>query len=89
MKGKKHDQGKQRHHNANESFSQVHKKEHKNDKYRFYGKSEHFKKDCLKFKAWLEKKGQHSAFTSLKSNLNEVPYNTWWIDSGFIVHVLI
>ena len=34
-KGKKHAKEKQRHHNVNESSSQVHKKEHKNDKCRF------------------------------------------------------
>ena len=41
-KGKKHAKRKQRHHNVNESSSQVHKKEHKNDKCRFCGKSGHF-----------------------------------------------
>ena len=59
----------------------------RNTKCRFYGKSGHFQKDCLKFKAWLEKKGQHSTFTCLESNLTEVPYNTWWIDFGCIVHI--
>ncbi|KAH0661448.1 hypothetical protein KY284_026379 [Solanum tuberosum] len=60
-KENKHAKGKQRHHNVNES-SLVCKKEHKNDKCRFCGKSGHFQKDCLKFNAWLEKKG--------------IPYNT-------------
>ena len=75
-KVKKQAKGKRRHHNVNESSSQVHKKEHKNDNCRFCGKSRHFQKDCLKFKAWLEKKGKPSAFTCLESNLTEVPYNT-------------
>ena len=67
-KGKKHAKRKQRHHNVNESSSQVHKKEHKNDKYRFSGKSGHFQNDCLKFNTWIEKKGKPSAFTCLESN---------------------
>ena len=75
-KGNKHAKGKQRHHNVNESSSQVHKKEHKNDNCRFCGESRHFQKDCLKFKAWLEKKGKPSAFTCLESTLNEVSYIT-------------
>ena len=86
-KGKKHAKEKQRHHNVNESSSQVHKKEHKNDKYRFSGKSGHFQNDCLKFNTWIEKKGKPSAFTCLESNLTEVPYNTWWIDSDCTVPV--
>ena len=53
----------------------------------FCGTSRHFQKDCLKFKAWLEKKGKPSAFTCLESNLAEVSYNTQWIDSGCTVHV--
>ena len=85
-KGKKHANGKQRHHNFNESSSQVHKKEHKSDKSRFCGKSRHFQKDLI-FKAWIEKKGRPSAFTYVESNLTKVPYNTWWIDSGCTVHV--
>ena len=42
---------------------------------------------CLKCKVWFEKKGKPCAFTCLESNLTEVPYNTWWIDSGCTVHV--
>nr|XP_009757515.1 PREDICTED: uncharacterized protein LOC104210334 [Nicotiana sylvestris] len=56
-KGKKHEKVKQMQHNVNESSSQVRKKEHKNDKCRFYRKPGHFQKYCLKCKAWFEKKG--------------------------------
>ena len=86
-KGKKHVKEKQRQRNVNESSSQVRKKEYKNDKCRFCGKPRHFQKDCLKCKAWFEKKGKPCAFTCLESNIIEVPYNTWWIDSGCTVHV--
>ena len=61
--------------------------QHKNDKCHFCGKSGYFQKDCLKFKVWLEKKRKPSAFTCLESNLTEVPYITWWIDSDCTVHV--
>ena len=35
----------------------------------------------------FEKKSNPSALVCFKSNLVEVPYNTWWIDSGCIAHV--
>ena len=47
----------------------------------------HYKKDCLKRKAWFKKKGKPSAFVCFESNLAEVPYNTWWIDFGCTTHV--
>ncbi|KAL5578694.1 hypothetical protein UlMin_011136 [Ulmus minor] len=53
---KKHGKGKQGPLKVNESSAQVQKKEHINDKCRFYGKHGHFQKDCLKRKAWFEKK---------------------------------
>ncbi|KAL5573470.1 hypothetical protein UlMin_023067 [Ulmus minor] len=56
--GKKHGKGKQGPLKVNESFAQVQKKEHKNDKCRFCGKPRHFQKDYLKRKAWFEKKGK-------------------------------
>ena len=47
----------------------------------------HFKKDCLKHKAWFKKKGKPSAFVYFESNLVEVSYNPWWIDSSCTIHV--
>ena len=84
---KKNGKGKQGLHKVNVSSTQVHKKEHKNDKCHFCKKPRHYQKDCLKRKAWFEKKGKPSVFVCFKSNLVEVPYNTWWIDSGYTTHV--
>ncbi|GAB2280640.1 hypothetical protein Dimus_039421 [Dionaea muscipula] len=53
----------------------------------FCKKSEHFKKDCPKRKAWFEKKGMHYSYVFFESNLIEVPNNTWWLDSGATTHV--
>ena len=49
----------------------------KSDKCHFCGKSGHFQKDCLKRKAWFEKKGKPMAFVCFESYLIEVPSNTW------------
>ncbi|RVW83257.1 hypothetical protein CK203_039611 [Vitis vinifera] len=54
---KKNGKGKQGLHKVNVSSTQVHKKEHKNDKCHFCKKPGHYQKDCLKHKAWFEKKG--------------------------------
>ena len=53
----------------------------------FCGKKEHVKKDCIKRKAWFEKRGINISFVCYESNLAEVPSNTWWIDSGATTHV--
>ena len=45
------------------------------------------KKDCIKRKAWFEKRGINLSFVCYESNLAEVPSNTWWIDSGATTHV--
>ena len=79
--------GKQRPLKVNESSSQVHKKEHKGDRCHFCKKLGHYQKDCLKRKAWFEKKGKSSAFLCFEFNLAEFPYNIWWIDSGCTTHV--
>ena len=70
-----------------ESDQDAPKKGKKNGKCHFCGKSGHFQKDCLKRKAWFEKKGKPMAFVCFESNLIDVPSNTWWIDSGSNTHV--
>ena len=71
----------------NKSSAKIHKKDFKNEKCHFCNKMGHFKKDCLKRKAWFEKKGKPCALVCFESNLTEVPNNTWWIDSGCTTHV--
>ena len=55
----------------------------------FCRKAGHLKKDCAKYKAWLEKKGlgNLSSYVCHQSHLVDVPENTWWVDSDFTVHV--
>ena len=53
----------------------------------FCGKVGHFKNECLKRKAWFEKKGIHYVYVCFESNLIEVPSNTWWLDTGATTHV--
>ena len=45
------------------------------------------KKDCSKFKIWLDKKGTQFSFICYESNMVNVIHNTWWIDSGSTIHV--
>ncbi|XP_027338311.1 uncharacterized protein LOC113852273 [Abrus precatorius] len=57
---KKHDKGKGPL-KINEASAQIQKNNDK-DKCRFCGKSGHFQKNCLKRKAWFEKKGKLNAY---------------------------
>ena len=43
--------------------------------------------DYSKFKIWLDKKGTQFSFVCYESNMVNVNQNTWWIDSGSIIHV--
>jgi len=52
----------------------------------FCKKTGHMKKDCAKYKKWLEKKGNF-ALTCLELNFTKAPSNTWWIDSGSTIHI--
>ena len=53
----------------------------------FYKKKIHMKKDCSKFKIWLEKKGTQVYFVCYESNMVNVSHSTWWIDSGSKIYV--
>ncbi|XP_074306344.1 uncharacterized protein LOC141641586 [Silene latifolia] len=53
----------------------------------FCKKKGHTKIDCIKFKAWLKKKGKFHAFVCNESNMVNDNHNTWWIDSGTTIHV--
>jgi len=81
------EKGKQGLSKLNESSIQIHKKELSNDACRFCKKTGHWQKDFPKRKAWFERKGKPSAFVCFESNFAEVPYNTWWLDSGCTTHV--
>ncbi|KAL2327971.1 hypothetical protein Fmac_021398 [Flemingia macrophylla] len=59
----------------------------KDQKCFFCKKVGHFKKDCLKTKAWFEKKGVFYVSVSFETNIIEVPNNTRWLDSGATTHV--
>ena len=73
---KKKEKGKQGTHKVNVSSAPIHKKEPKNDKCHFCKKLGHYQKDCLKRKAWFEKKDKPSAFVYFESNLAKISYNT-------------
>ncbi|KAA8531817.1 hypothetical protein F0562_006466 [Nyssa sinensis] len=53
----------------------------------FYKKKGHVKKDCPKFQKWLEKKGNQLSLVCYESNMVDVVYNSWWIDSGSTIHI--
>ena len=54
----------------------------------FCKKKGHVKKGCVKFQNWLEKKVNQFSFVCYESNMVDVVYNTWWIDSGSTIHIL-
>ncbi|KAL0551495.1 hypothetical protein IC582_010583 [Cucumis melo] len=85
--GKKNGKGNHGQLKVKQSSVPIHKKRQIKDKCRFCNKPGHYHKDCLKRKAWFENKGKHNALVCFESNLTEVPYNTWWIDSGCTIHI--
>ncbi|GAA0166366.1 hypothetical protein LIER_21533 [Lithospermum erythrorhizon] len=58
----------------------------------FCGKSGHLKKNCIKYQAWLDKRGKTGPFLNLvcyEVNLASVPRDTWWVDSGAATHISV
>ena len=57
-------------------------------KCKFCKKHGHIQRECPKYKEWLEKKCSHISYVTYNENFSiNVPSNTWWIDSGSMVHV--
>lgn len=52
----------------------------------FCKKIGHKKQDCMKYKKWLEKKG-NTSLVSYECHLLNVPNFSWWIDSGATAHI--
>jgi len=59
----------------------------KKSKCSFCNMNWHIKKDCSEFHKWFENKGKLISFVCYESNMVNVIYNTWWIDSGSTIHV--
>ena len=53
----------------------------------FCKKKGYMKKNCPIFQKWLEKKGKSISLICYESNMASVNINTWWIDSGFTIHI--
>ncbi|KAK3040692.1 hypothetical protein RJ639_028388 [Escallonia herrerae] len=47
----------------------------------------HMRKECHKFREWLEKKGNLSIYVCYESYTIDAPLNTWWVDTGATVHI--
>ena len=45
------------------------------------------KKDYVKYKKQLKKKGNPISLVCYESNMADVYHNTWWIDSGYTIHI--
>ncbi|CAL9012470.1 unnamed protein product, partial [Prunus brigantina] len=57
----------------------------------FYDRAGHMKRECHKYKRWVEKKGNKGKSETVQvcfeSNNVIVPTNSWWIDTGSSIHV--
>ncbi|KAK3002114.1 hypothetical protein RJ639_021723 [Escallonia herrerae] len=47
----------------------------------------HMRKECHKFREWLENKGNLSICVCYESYTIDAPLNTWWVDTGATVHI--
>ena len=65
----------------------IHPSIKKESKCFFSKKKGHMKKDCSKFKIWLDKKGNQFSFVYYESNMVNVNHNIWWIDFGSTIYV--
>ena len=51
------------------------------------GKGGHFKRDCIGYLKWLNKKGTYIVIFVDESLYADYTTNTWWVDSGATIHV--
>jgi hypothetical protein len=56
-------------------------------KYHHCKKRGYMRKDYKKFKDWLAKKSNDFNSMICESFLVDIPLNTWWVDTGFSVHI--
>ncbi|GJY92149.1 retrovirus-related pol polyprotein from transposon TNT 1-94 [Tanacetum coccineum] len=56
-------------------------------KFRFCKNPGYFQKEFPKFQEWLDKKGSSFSYVTYESFFINVPSNTYWIDSGSMVHI--
>ena len=74
---KKNGKGKQGLSKVNQSSTQILKKEPSKDNCHLCGKPGQYQKECLKCKAWFQRKDEPNALVCFESNLAGVPCNTW------------
>ena len=56
----------------------------------FYCRAEgHVKKQCANYHAWRAKKGTLLNLVCSEVNLNSVPKDIWWMDSGETTHIRV
>ena len=57
----------------------------------FCDKPGHLKRECHKYKRWVEKKKakgkSNSVLVCFESSFVNIPSNSWWIDTGSSIHI--